>query len=308
MKFWYTQKKSWVSYCLWPLSCLYRLLVACRYFLYKCHFFTVYRAPVPVIVVGNISVGGVGKSPLVADIVKQLSAQGRRPGIVSRGYGGRSKKWPVLVRADSDPALVGDEPVMLAQQTSVPVVVSPNRPQAIKLLLDNHSVDVVVSDDGLQHYAMARDMEIVVMDKRGVGNGLCLPAGPLREPKKRLNSVSQVVINGKDFMLSPQKIYRLDGTLGALSPTRVHAVAAIGDPTRFFDTLIKLGFEVVPHPFADHHQFSPGDLSFNDDLPVVMTEKDAVKVRHFAQTDFWVLPVELSWKTSASLCLGFPVN
>lgn len=254
-----------------------------------------WKSPVPVVVVGNISVGGTGKSPFVIALVEHLKARGLRPGVVSRGYGGRSESYPVTVTAAVSVSEVGDEPAMIHQRTGVPVVVDPDRVEAARSLLEDHDCDVIVSDDGLQHYALNRDLEIAVIDgERGVGNGLCLPAGPLREPVSRLAETDLIVINGESSSFEPANsvpqihmkvmptrlIDMATGVaqeLNLLSGKTVHAVAGISNPNRFFASLQQLGSQVIPHQFPDHHVFSEDDLEFGDDLPVVMTEKDAVK-------------------------------
>lgn len=268
-----------------------------------------YRAPVPLVVVGNLTVGGAGKTPLVAWIAQFLAAHGRRPGIVSRGWGGRAGGARAATIA-SDPAEVGDEPVLLARLTGCPVWVARSRAAACRGLLERHpACDVIVSDDGLQHYALARDLEICVLDARGLGNRFLLPAGPLREPLARLRTVDALVAHGEvpqavraraprcfAMHLEGSELVRLADAREAHPAAswrgaRVHAVAGIADPQRFFAQLAGFGLQVVPHPFADHHGFAPSDLEFGDDAPVVMTEKDAVKCRRFANPQYWVFPV-----------------
>jgi tetraacyldisaccharide 4'-kinase len=260
--------------------------------------------PVPVIVVGNISIGGTGKTPFTIWLVERLRAWGWRPGVVSRGYGGRAPQYPFAVQADSDAAYSGDEPLLIAQRARCPVVVDPDRVASARMLIDAHGVDIVVSDDGLQHYHLARDLEICVVDgRRGLGNGALLPAGPLRESPSRLAEVDLVIVNGGDWrcagavpmQLQAASLCRLvDGEtwpLSALRGQRVHAVAGIGDPSRFFASLADAGLQVEPHGFADHHRYRPQDLAFGDDAMVVMTEKDAVKCAAFADARLWALPV-----------------
>lgn len=263
------------------------------------------QLPVPVIVVGNIFIGGTGKTPLVAWIVARLQELGRRPGVLLRGYGGSASSWPQQVSADSDPAQVGDEPVLLARRTGAPIAAGPDRIAAGQLLIEA-GCDVLVSDDGLQHYRMARDLELVVLDAaRGLGNGRCLPAGPLRESPGRLAEADLVLGNGgpvgpwRDcFELLPGDLVALK--TGRTEPVanwrgrRVHAVAGIGNPDRFFDSLTRQGLEVTPHPFPDHHAYGPPDLAFEDDRAVIMTEKDAVKVFRFAASHHWYQPVTAS--------------
>ena len=265
------------------------------------------RLPVPVIVVGNIAVGGTGKTPFVIWLVERLREWGWKPGVISRGYGGGARSWPQRVSADSDPGLVGDEPVLIATRARCPVVVGPDRLAAGRALLEGGNVDIVVSDDGLQHYKLWRDLEIAVVDAtRGLGNGRLLPAGPLREAQSRLGEVGLVVANGPGWTapagrqvtmrLSAVEARSLDGSetrpIGAFAGQTVHAVAGIGNPARFFAMLSQQNIRLVVHPFPDHHPFVRGDLEFGDALPVMMTEKDAVKCRGFASAGHWVVPVE----------------
>lgn len=264
------------------------------------------RLPVPVIVVGNIAVGGTGKTPCVIWLAEQLKKWGWRPGIISRGYGGRSGSWPRRVTSFSDPADVGDEAVLIARATGCPVTVGPDRMVDARSLLANENVDILISDDGLQHYRLPRDLEIVVVDaSRGLGNGHLLPAGPLREPPSRLREVGLVVVNGRGWKapversltmeLVPGQAQSLKGVerraLAGFSGNTVHAVAGIGNPARFFSMLSRHGIQLVMHPFPDHHPFRASDLEFGDELPVLMTEKDAVKCAKFASERHWVVPV-----------------
>lgn len=259
-----------------------------------------WRAPVPVLVVGNLFVGGSGKTPLVVWLVQRARRLGCRPGVVLRGYGGRARAWPRRVTAASDPGQVGDEAVLIARRTGAPVVADPDRPAAVRALLETADCDLVLSDDGLQHYALARDAEIAVVDaERGLGNGRCLPAGPLREPRERLQAVDLVVGNGGPvpgsphaFTLEPEALAAVgEGGTPPAAGERVHAVAGIGHPERFFATLSGLGFEVIPHPLPDHHVLRAAELDFGDGLAVIMTEKDAVKCAGFARPGLWYLPV-----------------
>jgi tetraacyldisaccharide 4'-kinase len=265
------------------------------------------RLPAPVVVVGNIAVGGTGKTPFVIWLVERLREWGWKPGVISRGYGGRSRNWPQRVTPESDPVQVGDEPVLIAQRARCPVVVGPDRVAAGMMLLNGGGVDIVVSDDGLQHYRLWRDLEIAVVDAtRGLGNGRLLPAGPLREPVARLGEVGLVVANGPgwtapagrqvNMRLQPSGARALNGAearpIGAFAGQTVHAVAGIGNPARFFAMLSQQNIRLVVHPFPDHHPFTRGDLDFGDGLPVMMTEKDAVKCRAFAGPGRWVVAVE----------------
>ncbi len=291
-----------------PVSWLFRFLVAGRRWLYRLGVFKSVRLPVPVVVVGNITVGGAGKTPLLLALVALLRQAGFKPGVVSRGYGGAAR-MPMPVRPDSDPALVGDEPVLIARQAGCPVWIGRARAEAGRRLLDFHpEVDVLLADDGLQHHALGRDMEIVVVDgQRGFGNRRLLPAGPLREPIARLTEVDAMVVNGSQEVALPDlAVARFAMALtarefvnlrhperrvspGAFQGRRVHALAGIGHPERFFASLEALGLVVEPHPFPDHHAYVAADLP---DGILVMTEKDAVKCAGFAPEDAWFLAVD----------------
>jgi len=259
--------------------------------------------PVPVIVVGNLTVGGTGKTPLVIALVDALRARGRRPGVISRGYGA-GEGSPRLLDANSDAALVGDEPLLIRETTGVPVAVGRDRVAAARLLLVQHDCDVIVADDGLQHYPLFRNVEICVIDgERRFGNGRLLPAGPLREPLSRLDSVDFRVCNGGEAGQGEVPM-RLGGDIAVSLDTpglhmslrdfagkRVHAVAGIGNPARFFAALREGGIDIIEHAFPDHHPYVAGDLDFGDGLPVLMTEKDAVKCRAFGGSNRWQIPV-----------------
>lgn len=297
------QHRNFTAYLLWPISLLYRAGMALRRLAYQSGLFSVHHFHVPVIVVGNITVGGTGKTPIVSAIVRQLQRQGWRPGIVSRGYGGNAQSWPQEVVPESSPQLVGDEPVLLARQTQLPVVVGPDRQAVVRHLLEHHNCDVVVADDGLQHLALHRDIEIAVVDgDRQFGNGFCLPAGPLREPRSRLDSVHFVIVNqggNSEFnyeLAGSEAISLADpGTGRPLSDfqgQRVHAIAGIGNPNRFFNYLKNMDLDVVEHAFDDHHAFQRSDFGFTSSVPILMTEKDAVKCSAFAEKNMWYVPVE----------------
>jgi tetraacyldisaccharide 4'-kinase len=265
--------------------------------------------PVPVIVVGNITVGGAGKTPLTLWLARQLRERGWHPGIVSRGYGG-DNAVPRPVTRSSLPAEVGDEPLLLARRGGVPVWVGRDRVAAGRALLGVHpEVNLIVCDDGLQHYRLARDVELAVFDGRGAGNGWRLPAGPLRESLERLREVDAIVCNGKpdgrlppnlprfDMRLQAGRFYDLDDPqrqAGAadLAGRQLHALAGIGDPERFFRTLEDLGLRFSRHPFPDHHVYTPDDLAFASDSVLLMTEKDAVKCAGLTVGETWVLPVD----------------
>jgi tetraacyldisaccharide 4'-kinase len=302
---WYTSTPApWI---LWPLSVVFGWIAALRRRSQQARA-REQRLPVPVVVVGNIAVGGTGKTPFVIWLVERLREWGWRPGVISRGYGGAARSWPQAVTASSDPAQVGDEPVLIAARARCPVMVGPDRLAAGRALLAAGDVNIVVSDDGLQHYRLWRDLEIVVVDaSRGLGNGELLPAGPLREPPARLAEVALVVANGTGWsapVAVPQLTMRLsareaqalhDGQrkpLAEFAGQTVHAVAGIGNPARFFSMLSQQNIQLVMHPFPDHHPFAPADLDFGDELPVLMTEKDAVKCRGFGSARHWVVPVD----------------
>jgi tetraacyldisaccharide 4'-kinase len=302
---WFDQRR--LAPALWlllPLAGLYGLLSALNRRLAKPR-----KLPVPVIVVGNIIVGGAGKTPLTLWLAQQLRDRGWRPGIVSRGYG-RSGDEVRPVTVTSLPAEVGDEPLLLARRSGVPVWVGRQRAAAGAALLAAHpEVDVVLCDDGLQHYALARDVELVVFDARGAGNGWRLPVGPLREPLSRLAAVDAVIGNNFkgalpgsaptfDMTLQPGLFYRLDDPQQTCSAEslrdrgRLHALAGIGNPARFFRTLESLGLDCETHPFPDHHCYAAADLAFASDGILLMTEKDAVKCAGLTAGETWVLPVE----------------
>lgn len=299
-----------VRWLLLPVSLVYYLVVVVRRACYRQGWLKSERMPVPVIVVGNITVGGTGKTPLVIWLVEHLRQRGWKPGIVSRGYGGHSPHWPRSVKVDSDPAEVGDEPVLLAQRLNCPIVVSPSRVGAARMLLSDSDVDMIVSDDGLQHYALARDIEISVIDaQRRLGNGLLLPAGPLREPAQRLQEVDGVIMNGGEvsgraMSLRATKVIRLDGggsrPLSEFAGHTVLGLAGIGHPERFISTLRDAGLQVMPRIFPDHHRFKADDIDGPDTMDVIMTEKDAVKCRHFAGPRHWYLRVEAELSADAS--------
>ena len=298
--------KKWhpVALLLSPLSLFMRLLVAVRRLLYHLHLRSVYRCSVPVIVIGNLTVGGTGKTPLVIWLCNHLKKLGYRPGVVLRGYGGAAKNWPQQVRADSDPQIVGDEAVVIAAETDSPVCASPRRAEAVEALLKYADCDVVISDDGLQHYALARDIEIVVIDgERRFGNGMLLPAGPLRESVKRLKAADFIIVNGNCsdtehcMQQMPGEVVNLmtgeARELVSWSGKRMHLVSGIGNPSRFIDMVRRAGIETQERLFPDHHLFSPQDLAFPDDLPILVTAKDAVKIRPFADERFWYLKLRV---------------
>jgi len=294
MKHW--TRRGAVAWLLWPVSLLFGFAVLLRKILYKTGILGSRHPGIPVIVVGNVTVGGTGKTPLVIWIAEFLAKNGWTPGVISRGYGGTVTE-PRAATIAGDPAEVGDEPILISRRGGCPVWVGPDRVQVAAVLRrEEPKVDVLVSDDGLQHYRLRRDLEIAVIDARGLGNGFLLPAGPLREPRWRLRTVDRVVENGKSMHLEGDTVHRMSDArdrqpLKAFTGQKVHAVAGIGDPNRFFLHLAKAGVKIVPHPFPDHHPFKPADLEFGDDAPVLMTEKDAVKLRSAPRANWWVLPV-----------------
>jgi tetraacyldisaccharide 4'-kinase len=287
-----------------PLEALFRRAVALRQRAYREGRESSGKLPVPVIVVGNLTVGGTGKTPLTIWLAGFLKAQGFRPGIVSRGYGGAPQKQPLVVTPDTNPGLAGDEPVLIAGRTGCPVYVFPKRVEAGRALLAAHDCDLVIADDGLQHYALARAVEIAVVDgTRGFGNGHCLPAGPLREPVERLQSVDLVVWSGEapagSFAMTlegGEAVNLQDETrrrpLASFAGKPLHALAGIGNPERFFAHLRGFGLDFATREFPDHHAYRPEDLRFAGPEPLLMTEKDAVKCRAFAGPEHWYVPVE----------------
>ena len=298
--YWYSQNP--VVWLLLPLTAIYCLMVFVRRFFYRTQIFKSYTLPVPVIVVGNISVGGTGKTPLLISLCELLKQQGYRPGIVSRGYGG-DFDGEHLVTNDDDAKQIGDEPYLISRRTACPIVVGRNRVAAAQLLLEKSDCNIILSDDGLQHYRLKRDVEIAIIDSsRQFGNGFCLPSGPLRERVSRLKDVDIVVNHGVEldeecnsFALQFSDIINLKTTeikpVSHFQGSVVHAVAGIGHPSRFFNQLKNNGLDVTEHDFPDHYAFTQQDLMFNDDSPVLMTEKDAVKCQGFSADDLWYVPV-----------------
>ncbi|MEE9309843.1 MAG: tetraacyldisaccharide 4'-kinase [Cocleimonas sp.] len=323
---WYsnTSSKRWGLFSLIPLSALYCSINRFQRFQNR---HPKAPLPCPVIVVGNITVGGTGKTPLALHLVNLLKQAGYKPAIITRGYGGKATTWPQTITANSDPKMVGDEAVLMASRSQVPVYAGADRLASIEALCKAHDCDVIISDDGMQHYKLPRDIQIAVLDgSRMLGNGWCLPAGPLREKKQRLESCDFLVVNGeiaesannKKDILAEQPFFTMNLKSGNLihlsayeqqsdqpkkaknknsfNDKKVHAVTGIGNPSRFFNALeTQEGLQLITHSFPDHHDFSESDLQFDDDLPVVITEKDAVKCRQFLERDknnnIWVLPV-----------------
>ncbi len=283
-----------------PIGAAFVVLTHLRRLFYRIGILAVDRLPVPVVVVGGITVGGAGKTPLVLWLVTEFARRGRRPGVVSRGYGGEFNGVRE-VRPDDTATFVGDEPLLISRRGACPVFVGRRRADAARALLSKHDCDVIICDDGLQHYGLARDVEIAVVDGRGTMNAWPLPAGPLREPASRLDKVDAVVANGWSgpagfrMVVTGTRFQRLDDSTSTCTATtlaglRLHAVAGIGEPQRFFDHLTALGLAFEAHEFPDHHRYAAGDLGFEGDA-ILTTEKDAVKFDDLARLPVWVLPV-----------------
>lgn len=312
-KAWY-DKSPWLWF-LWPLSLPVQLIASLRKSSLKKGQDA--QLSLPVIVVGNITVGGTGKTPLLIALALHLQAQGFKPGIISRGYKSASTVYPALVTEDTPVKIAGDEPGLIARKTKCPVVIDPNRLNALNHLVEHTEVDVVLSDDGLQHYALPRSFEICVVDgARVFGNGLCLPAGPLRESVTRIREVDTVVLNGEAsetrtefegahaMTLKPKFLVHMqsgDKKPFAGAPfkmgTRIQAVAGIGNPGRFFDLLDALPYPVTAFPFPDHYQYRRADFSsppFDANQPIVMTEKDGIKCESFTDDRLWTLDIAVT--------------
>ncbi|KFA59283.1 tetraacyldisaccharide 4'-kinase [Gilliamella sp. Choc4-2] len=309
-KLWYGKNR--LFWLLIPFSLLYGLIALVRRFLYRLGILKPWRSPVPIIIIGNLSVGGNGKTPLVVGLIESLKQKGLQVGVVSRGYGGKSDCYPLILNKTTTTEQAGDEPVLIYQRTNVPIAVSPHRSDAVQALLKRYQLDVILTDDGLQHYALSRDIEVVVVDgKRLFGNGWWMPAGPMRERESRLKSVDLIIINGDSVnnlaQKYPNKVYTMQlaprYAVNLLTQEKkplsslqnICAIAGISHPNRFFDMLIKMQMNVIKTiPFADHQQFTL--LLLNDianfDQTLLMTEKDAVKCRQFAQANWWYLPVD----------------
>ena len=311
-KIWYG--KSVLSYVLFPISWVFRAIIWLRCSAYRYGWLKQTVFPVPVIIVGNITVGGTGKTPCVIALVNALRERGWQPGIVSRGYGGALNGAVHEVSETDLPSETGDEALLLKRRCQCPVVVGKKRVAAVRYLLETSTCDVIISDDGLQHYALSRQVEIVMIDgKRGVGNACCLPAGPLREPVSRIRQSDFVVVTGNtaeiDLPIMPSKssvysmalqmkaVYALcDETakmsLSQLQHQTVHAIAGLGHPRRFFDMLHQLGLQVIEHAYPDHHVFEPADFAGFNQALIVMTEKDAVKCQEMALPNAWVVSID----------------
>jgi tetraacyldisaccharide 4'-kinase len=299
------------AWLLWPLSMLFAFFSAARRWCFRIGLLRSVRVDKPVIVIGNITVGGTGKTPLVIWLAQELSLRGFTPGVITRGYGGSATQWPVRVTSDSDPQLVGDEAVLIAERSKAVVIAGPDRVAAAQAAIAL-GVHIVLSDDGLQHYRLRRDMEIAVIDgARVFGNGHLLPAGPLREPVNRLNEVSGVIVTSRDDRPRLEMLGRwhpvvarnrlgmatslLTGEKRPLNAFNgnVHAIAGIGNPSAFFAALAQYNLRVDGRALADHAPISVADLQFDDSAPVFMTEKDAVKCRSLSDARLWAVRMEL---------------
>ncbi len=310
-RIWSGRSPLWLL--LWPLSLIYGAVSSLIRLSYQRGWRKSWRAPVPIVVVGNLTAGGNGKTPVAIWLVQALQRRGLKVGVVSRGYGGKAERYPLLVNGDTPTAQAGDEPVLIAQRSGAPVAVAPKRRAAVEALLASQPLDLIVTDDGLQHYALQRDREIVVVDgARRFGNGWWLPAGPMRERASRLQQVDAVIVNGGEaqpgeiaMTLRPgQAVNLLSQRRAPLADlNNVVAMAGIGHPPRFFATLKQHGVTPVSEiAFADHHAYSQQELAqlLTDGQILLMTEKDAVKCRGFAQPNWWYLPVEAELSDDAT--------
>lgn len=313
---WYRKKLHLSAILLLPFSVIFGFVVALRRWSYKRGILKSFYFHAPIIVVGNITVGGTGKTPFVISLVKFLKEQGYRPGIVSRGVGGNVSTKARFVKVDDVANDVGDEALLLIQKTQCPMVVCKDRVAAVRTLLNKTQCNIVISDDGLQHYRLQRSLEIVMVDhERQFGNQYLLPAGPLREPISRIKNADFIVVNGGSqqdeytLTLEPDEFVSLSTqnkiSLHEFANKKVHAVSGIGHPQRFFKTLQRLGLNLIPHIFPDHHLYQKHELNFSEKLPIVMTEKDAVKCLVFADNDYWYLNIipKMNEKLEQSLLL-----
>ncbi|MFP3019213.1 MAG: tetraacyldisaccharide 4'-kinase [Arsenophonus sp.] len=304
---------SYLYLLLLPLSIFYGMIIGLRRLFYHLEIIPTWKAPIPIIVVGNLTVGGNGKTPVVIWLVEHLLSKGYRVGVVSRGYGSKANSYPLLVNSNISIKEIGDEPALIYRRTGVPVAVSPKRIEAVKMLLSQQELNLIITDDGLQHYSLQRDFEIVVIDGiRRFGNGWLLPAGPLREWKCRLNSVNAVITT--DGIAKYDEIsMKLIGDIAVNMLTgekrsvydleQIVAIAGIGYPQRFFSSLEKKGILLITtYAFSDHqcYNFSKLITLVTDNQTLLMTEKDAVKCFHFAQLNWWYLPVNVKISQSST--------
>ena len=305
-------KPTW-QWLLLPFSLLYFCIVTIRKWLYKLGIFSTYKSHIPTIIVGNISVGGNGKTPIVLALIDLFIAQGKKPAVLSRGYGGSLETFPHHVGERDAASEIGDEPAMIYARHKTPIIIDPIRRRGIQFIESHLAVDVVICDDGLQHYALGRDLELCVMDERGIGNGFMLPMGPLREPAARLEHIDLLMLNGEkkpaclqntqspviDFRLKPMRfvnllsreVLEIEQAQAGFQQNKIAALAGIGNPNRFFDTLSNIGLALDrTFEFADHYAYSAKDLP--QDQIVLMTEKDAIKCSEFAHENCWYLQVD----------------
>ncbi len=300
---WYD--KSGLTLLLRPLSWLFIFISIIRRYFYRIGFAKATKLSVPTIIIGNLTVGGTGKTPLVIWLANYLKELGYKPGILSRGYNGKANSWPQQVRPDADPYIVGDEAVVISRRTNCPMAVGPDRVAAGEALLKYSDCDIVISDDGLQHYSLKRDIEVLVIDGiRRFGNGYCLPAGPLRECVTRKDEVDCKVTNG----VAAQGEYAMSYTglnivnlnsqetrpLSELAENTIKAVAGIGNPDRFFNFLRAQGLRLETKAFPDHYLYHEDSIKEDDDTIVLMTEKDAVKCQRFAKSNWWYVPINVT--------------
>lgn len=309
-KIWYSDSPLHTIFL--PFSFLYKCYITVRGWLYRWKILRQHSVKVPVIVVGNITVGGTGKTPFVIALANWLKEQGERPAIVSRGYGGQSREYPVLVSGQSTADEVGDETILIWRQTSCPVMVHPQRVRAAQKLVADTDCTVIISDDGLQHTQLARDIEILLVDgQRKFGNEELLPAGPLRESMARLNKVDFIISKGQKISDEIPEAYLMQTLYGEICNLRdstlkltkdntplAFAFAGIANPKPFYDYLDQQGFNLRKHSFPDHYQFDQSDFAFTDTVPVIMTEKDAVKCENFSQSNWWYLPIKAELPSS----------
>jgi tetraacyldisaccharide 4'-kinase len=298
-RIWYRKTLAFYLWPFIPLSWLFKFIIYLRKKCYQINLlgFKTHRFPIPLIVVGNITVGGTGKTPFIIYLYQLLKSQGYNPGIVSRGYIPFKKhSIPIWVSPQSSPKEVGDEPLLVAQQLQCPIVIAANRVQAVQTLIQAKNIDIILSDDGLQHYSMDRDIEIAIIDStKQFGNGYCLPLGPLREPIKRLDSVDLIITNGIPFGKNQYEMKLIPenpSILQNLAGKKIHAIAGIGNPKRFFQLLRDYDIDVIEHAFPDHYSYRPEDILFPDNFPIIMTEKDAVKCTSFITSKHQVLRVK----------------
>ena len=297
-----------INLLLLPLSFIFFVVSGIRFWLYRLSILKTSISKVPIVVVGNITVGGTGKTPIVIAIAKYFESNNKKVGIVSRGYGGQYSQGALEVTSTSNPIECGDEPLLIKQQVKGPVVVAKNRAKAVEYLNQNYSLNVIVSDDGFQHYSMGRDVEIVVIDGHSrLGNGLFLPAGPLRDSKNRLKSVDFVINNGSSVegeissQIEAKSFINLvtneERSLDFFKEKKCYAVAGIANPNNFFSILKSYGVNIISKPFPDHYSFKEKDLTFNDKYQIIMTSKDCVKCSQFASDQMWYLDVHAKIKS-----------